>query len=93
MQFNIENKVIIAIKYLQINQISALNNTYGFEMLLNKWIKPKYDISKIICVFLFFKSITVTLPACYFLNDTDIKSWCFFLYFRMNSLRKAEVKS
>ena len=35
IQWNIEN-IITTIKHLQINQISALNNLLGIDMLLNK---------------------------------------------------------
>ena len=33
---NIENVYEITIKYLQMSQISALNNPLGVDMLLNK---------------------------------------------------------
>ena len=36
MQWNSENMVMIAIRYLEINQISALNCPQGVDMLLNK---------------------------------------------------------
>ena len=39
MLWNIENIVIITIKHLQINKISALNNPLGVDMLLNKYTK------------------------------------------------------
>ena len=35
MLWNIEN-IVVRIKYLQMNQISALNNPLGVDMPLNK---------------------------------------------------------
>ena len=36
MKCNIENRVIIIIKHLQINESLALNNPYRVDILLNK---------------------------------------------------------
>ena len=36
MQQNIENRVMIVIYHLEMNQISALNNPLGVDISLNK---------------------------------------------------------
>ena len=40
MSYNIENIIMIIIKHLEINQVSALADPLGVDMPLNKWFVP-----------------------------------------------------
>ena len=42
--FILENMITIAIKHLEMNLISGLNNPYGVDMSLTKLTKPCLDI-------------------------------------------------
>ena len=63
MQWKIENKVMITIKYLQINKNLALNNSLGVDMPWWKWNRVSFTIDNLkVSLHIFVVSVYQNTP-------------------------------